>query len=198
MSEKTGNNPDYIQHYPDAAEDVQKAHYVALRGNINRSHAAQENREGDIARVMGGYYGNKDEWVPGKSSEKVESMIVGSAVKDIIGAWQRGDIESTQALGAIADVVRYKEMDDQSIANKFHGADSEEERDLIDKRSRLPIGVKALTSIRLSNRDKKWRPMPLNDVMLSAYDSSRITNSQAERDEAAASEEYDEKVRNIT
>ena len=57
MSELPQNNPDYIEHYPDAVQDIDQAHELAERA---------DSLETDRAAVMGGVALLANEFVAGK------------------------------------------------------------------------------------------------------------------------------------
>lgn len=86
MSEKETNNADYLEHHPDAVQDINDAHEIALASSRNRSIAAEhkgalrligeelsENRIPTLRAMREEDSTNKHE---GRIASTVQSMLI--------------------------------------------------------------------------------------------------------------------------
>lgn len=97
MSEKEPNNPQYLEHHPDAVQDSGKAEFMARAGDENRTDAAVSKQKArNIVEIFNGAdYAEK--------LEKVDREEFGH----IMDALLRGDITQESAFDAATSLFEY-------------------------------------------------------------------------------------------
>lgn len=170
MSEKLPNNPDYLKDYPDAVQDIEKAHAMALASNQDWTKAAVQNLAIKIVKGI-----ESGEGVGGSSFRVTRNAIYRTEIGKISEARVRGDIDREEADAAVGRLM------------EWHGSDELGPKDGGESAT-LPLCIRALISL----REYRLKEESVEETLESKKMSIQRHTRRAKARETAAAREYDQ------